>query len=144
MEPFEIDTPHGLSGLQIGASRAEVRAYFGKGWESLRDASSNVPADLWRTLGVTAFYTESGKLFYLALERDNVRLKGHRLNAMHFAAACAAVEALFPDTGTNSDLTASPSARLAVLRSEHRPERTGATCLFADGFEDIWMEAAAA
>ncbi len=137
MEPYEIDTPNGLRGLQIRADRAEVRAYFGEGWKSIRESSTGVPADNWQELGITALYTAGNEMFYLIFEHDNVELHGHRLNAMPFADACAAVEGLFPDASSNSDMTSSQAARVAVMCDQRSSFGTAMTSVFADDFVDL-------
>lgn len=140
MEPFEVDTPSGLSGLPIGASRAEVHRFFGTGWSIVRNPCWSVPCDFWPAHGVTAFYDASDCLFLLGLRSDNVSVNGIRFNALSFEAACAALHERFPDTIVNEDLAKSHAAKLAVLRNESDPKRPGAICLFLDGFEDVWME----
>lgn len=140
MKPFEIDAPGRVHGLQLGAGQTEVRGYFGAGCAHIADTPNGVPADFWPDLGVTAFYSASGELFYLAFEHDNVALQGNRLNGMSFAKASSTIEALYHDTVAGHDLASSPSGRIAVMRSERIHDAVGATCIFAEHFIEIWVQ----
>ncbi len=140
MQTYEIDSPEGLRGLKLGASRGRVRSYFGEGREDILDTPNGVPADYWSGLGVTAFFTANDALLYLAFERDNVTWQGKRLNAMPFSEASAAVQALATDAVASDDLTSADSLQIAVHRDGSTQDHTSATCLFVMDFVDAWTE----
>ena len=128
----------GLQGLPIGASKDEVRAFFGGGHQPFTRTPDEKTADCWPTLGVFAYFTPDERLEALEFS-DPARptLNGSPLLGLELIEAIALLR--MTDTATEVEAGSAISRQLCISlwRSTDEMEQPVMAALtFAPGYYD--------
>jgi hypothetical protein len=85
---FQILPQQGLNGLPIGSSKADVRAFFGEGFQAFQRTPEAAVADYWRETAVFAYYQNEGRLEAIEITSPaDVTLAGQSLLRASFDSA---------------------------------------------------------